>query len=208
MIGLRSEAIAYMSSQLTLFSGVLEYNILQQKARYTVLASVTLLPCLKLLKSMFKFTGWVFVGIVVDQLNWSVDKLLLAWMHGSNEVATYNVASQLNIYYMSMATTFSGILTPRVHQMVANKVPDKQISDLFIRVGRFQFTILTMILFGFVAVGYPFVLLWAGEANANAFVIAVHTDYSSEHSESRHRNSASKKYAQIPLACICACRSA
>lgn len=30
-----------------------------------------------------------------------------------------------------------------------------------------------MILFGFVAVGYPFVLLWAGEANANAFVIAL-----------------------------------
>lgn len=170
MIGLRSEAIAYMSLAFTLFSGLL--NIIYCNKKLAIRFYFRDFD-FKLLKSMFKFTGWVFVGIVVDQLNWSVDKLLLAWMHGSNEVATYNVASQLNIYYMSMATTFSGILTPRVHQMVANKVPDKQISDLFIRVGRFQFTILTMILFGFVAVGYPFVLLWAGEANANAFVIAL-----------------------------------
>ena len=36
MIGLRSEAIAYMSLAFTLFSGVLN-NILQQKACYTVL---------------------------------------------------------------------------------------------------------------------------------------------------------------------------
>ena len=170
MIGLRSEAIAYMSLAFTLFSGVL--NIIYCNKKLAIRFYFRDFD-FKLLKSMFKFTGWVFIGIVVDQLNWSVDKFLLAWMHGANEVATYNVASQLNIYYMSMATTFSGILTPRVHQMVANRVPNKQISDLFIRVGRFQFIILTMILLGFVAVGYPFVLLWAGEANANAFVIAL-----------------------------------
>ena len=122
---------------------------------------------------MFKFTSWVFLGIVVDQLNWSVDKFLLAWMHGSETVAVYNVASQLNIYYMSMATTFSGILTPKVHQMVANKSSNKDISDLFIRVGRFQFVILTMILFGFIAVGYPFILEWAGVENADAYAIAI-----------------------------------
>ena len=170
MIGLRSEAIAYMSLAFTIFSGVL--NIIYCNKKLSIRFYFRDFD-FRLLKSMFKFTGWVFIGIVVDQLNWSVDKLLLAWMHGSNEVATYNVASQLNIYYMSMATTFSGILTPKVHQMVANKVPNKHISDLFIRVGRFQFIILTMILFGFVAVGYPFVLQWAGEANANAFLIAI-----------------------------------
>ncbi len=170
MIGLRSEAIAYMSLAFTLFSGILNiwYCFKKLDIRFYFKKFD-----FKLLFSMFRFTGWVFLGIVVDQLNWSVDKILLAWMRGSEHVAIYNVASQLNIYYMSMATTFSGILTPKVHQMVANKVSNKEISDLFIRVGRFQFIILTMILFGFVAVGYPFVLCWAGQANANAFVIAL-----------------------------------
>lgn len=170
MIGMRSEAIAYVSLAFTVFSGVLNiwYCFKRLDIRFYFRAFD-----FKLLRQMFKFTGWVFIGIVVDQLNWSVDKLLLTWMHGSEHVAVYNVASQLNIYYMSMATTFSNILTPKVHQMVANKASNKEISDLFIRVGRFQFIILTMILFGFVAVGYPFVLCWAGEANANAFIIAL-----------------------------------
>lgn len=170
MIGFRSEAIAYMSLTFTLFSGILNiwYCFKRLKIRFYFRSFD-----FKLLRQMFKFTGWVFLGIVVDQLNWSVDKFLLAWFHGSESVAVYNVASQLNIYYMSMATTFSNILTPRVHQMVANKASNKEISDLFIRVGRFQFIILTMILFGFVAVGYPFVLCWAGEANASAFLIAL-----------------------------------
>ena len=170
MIGMRSEAIAYMSLAFTVFSGVL--NIIYCRKKLDIRFYFRAFD-FKLLRKMFKFTSWVFIGIVVDQLNWSVDKILLAWMHGSEVVATYNVASQLNIYYMSMATTFSGILTPRVHQMVANKVSNKEISDLFIRVGRFQFIILTMILFGFVAVGYPFVLCWAGEANADAYLVAL-----------------------------------
>ncbi len=170
MIGFRSEAIAYMSLAFTLFSGIL--NIIYCKKKLDIRFYFRAFD-FKLLKQMFKFTGWVFLGIVVDQLNWSVDKILLTWMHGSNEVATYNVAAQLNIYYMSMATTFSSILTPKVHQMVANRVSNKEISNLFIRVGRFQFVILTMILFGFVAVGYPFILCWAGEVNADAYVIAL-----------------------------------
>ncbi len=170
MIGLRSEAIAYTSLVFTVCSGVLNiwYCFKKLDIRFYFKEFD-----FKLLKKMFKFTSWVFIGIVVDQLNWSVDKVLLTWMRGSEAVATYNVASQLNIYYMSMATTFSGILTPKVHQMVANKASNKEISDLFIRVGRFQFIILTMILFGFVAVGYPFILNWAGEVNAQAFVIAL-----------------------------------
>lgn len=170
MIGLRSEAIAYMSLGFTLLSGVLNiwYCFKKLDIRFYFRKFD-----FGLLGKMFKFTSWVFLGIVVDQLNWSVDKFLLAWMHGSETVAVYNVASQLNIYYMSMATTFSGILTPKVHQMVANRSSNKDISDLFIRVGRFQFVILTMILFGFIAVGYPFVLQWAGVDNADAFAIAV-----------------------------------
>ena len=75
MIGLRSEAIAYMSLAFTLFSGLL--NIIYCNKKLAIRFYFRDFD-FKLLKSMFKFTGWVFVGIVVDQLNWSVDKLLLS----------------------------------------------------------------------------------------------------------------------------------
>lgn len=170
MIGLRSEAIAYMSLAFMILSGVLDVYYCFAKLRMRINFRAF---DFRLLFEMFRFTGWVFIGIIVDQLNWSIDKVLLGWFHGSHSIAVYNVASQLNVFYMSMATTFSNLLTPRVHQMVANNVSDKKISDLFIRVGRFQFVLLVMILLGFVAVGYPFVLMWAGEGYGDAYIISL-----------------------------------
>ncbi|MCH5324918.1 MAG: oligosaccharide flippase family protein [Eubacterium sp.] len=170
MIGMRSEAIAYMSLAFAIVSGVLEIYYCFAKLKMKINFSAF---DFRLLREMTRFTGWVFIGIVVDQLNWNVDKILLGHIRGSESVAIYNIASQLNIYYMSMATTFSAIFTPRVHQMVVNNEPNKKISDLFIRVGRFQFVVLIMVLLGFVAVGYPFVIFWVGEQNTAAFVIAL-----------------------------------
>ncbi|MDE8719238.1 teichoic acid transporter, partial [[Eubacterium] siraeum] len=61
MIGLRSEAIAYMSLAFTLFSGLL--NIIYCNKKLDIRFYFRDFD-FKLLKSMFKFTGWVFVGIV------------------------------------------------------------------------------------------------------------------------------------------------
>ncbi|MBR3289279.1 MAG: polysaccharide biosynthesis C-terminal domain-containing protein, partial [Clostridia bacterium] len=104
----------------------------------------------------------VFIGIVVDQLNWSIDRLLLGWLHGTTAVTIYVQASQLNLYYLSLATVFSGVLTPRVHHMVAGGKSDRELSDLFARTGRLQFILMSMVLLGFVAVGQPFIVLWSG----------------------------------------------
>lgn len=170
LIGYRSEAIAYLSLIFAVVSGFFNirycFKKLKIKFRFGNFD-------FGLLKEMFKFTSYVFIGIVVDQLNWTIDKLLLGRFVGSGSVSIYNIASQLNIYYMSMATTFSGILTPRVHQMVTTNRSNKEISDLFIKVGRFQFIILTMILFGFIAVGYPFVLKWGGPEYGASYAIAI-----------------------------------
>lgn len=170
LIGFRSPAIAYLSLIFTVFSGLINIRYCFKNLNIRFLFKAF---DFALLKEMFSFTSYVFIGIVVDQLNWSIDKLLLGRFIGAKSVSVYNIASQLNIYYTSMATTFSGILTPRVHQMVNNKVSNKEISDLFIKVGRLQFIILTMILFGFIAIGQQFVLRWGGPEYGDSYFIAI-----------------------------------
>ena len=64
----------------------------------------------KLMREMVGFTTFVFIGIVVDNLNWSIDRLLLAWIHGTTAVTVYTVAAQLNVYYQSFATAISNLL--------------------------------------------------------------------------------------------------
>ena len=44
----------------------------------------------KLMREMVGFTTFVFIGIVVDNLNWSIDRLLLAWIHGTTAVTDYS----------------------------------------------------------------------------------------------------------------------
>ena len=159
IIGFRSVTMVVLSLIFTLISGVLNIGYCVGKLKMPVSFKVF---DWKLMREMLGFTSYVFIGIVVDQLNWSIDRLLLGWLHGTAAVTVYVQASQLNIYYLSLATAFSGVLTPRVHRIVASGGDDKQLSDLFTKTGRLQFILMSMVMLGFVAVGRPFIVLWSG----------------------------------------------
>ncbi len=116
-----------------------------------------------MMKEMFGFTVYVFIGIVVDNFNWSIDQLLLGWIHGTKAVTIYIVASQLNTYYLTFGNTISNVLTPRVHRLVAANEPSRLLDALFTKVGRLQFIVLGGVFWGFVAVGRSFVTLWGGD---------------------------------------------
>lgn len=171
LMGFRSIAMTVLTLIFTVVSGVLNVvyclRALHMRFRFTRFD-------MKLMKEMFSYTSYVFISILVDQLNWSVDKLLLGRFHGTSAVAVYTVASQLNLYFMSMSTALSNILTPKVHRLVAAGASNKQLSALFTRVGRLQFLVLSAILIGFVAVGQPFMIKWSGgEEYAPAFWMAL-----------------------------------
>lgn len=117
----------------------------------------------KLMKEMMGYTVYVFIGIVVENINWSIDRLMMGWVHGTTAVTVYTVASQLNVFYLSFANAVSNVLTPRVHRMVAEKQSNKELTKLFTKAGRLQFILLACIFLGFVAVGQTFVVLWGGD---------------------------------------------
>ncbi|MBQ7302715.1 MAG: lipopolysaccharide biosynthesis protein [Clostridia bacterium] len=114
-----------------------------------------------LMRSIASFTLFVFIGIIVDKLNWSVDKFLLGKMVSSTASGVYYLADQLNVYFLSLATILSNVLIPRVHRIVADGGDDAELSRLFIKVGRLQFMVLAPIWLGFLFFGKFFVGVWA-----------------------------------------------
>ena len=62
-----------------------------------------------LLCSVVMFSGFIALQGIMDQLNWQVDKLLLARFKGANEVAVYSVGSQFNTYYMTIASAVGNV---------------------------------------------------------------------------------------------------
>lgn len=127
-----------------------------------------------LMREMLGFTLYVFIGIIVDNFNWSIDRLLLGWIHGTDAVTIYVPAAQLNTYFLSLSNIITGVLTPRVHRLVAQQRPKRELDALFTKTGRLQFILLSCVLWGFVAIGRPFVVLWMGKEEFSAdYAIAL-----------------------------------
>lgn len=127
---------------------------------------------LKMFREICVFSGIIFINIIVDQLNWSVDKLILGAMSGTTAVAIYGVASQLNNAYISCSTTISSVFAPSINKMVAQN-DDNGLNVLFTRVGRIQFMLMSLVCTGFIFFGQDFINIWVGKGYEQAYAIGV-----------------------------------
>lgn len=128
-------------------------------------------------KNILKYSSYIFIIMIVDQINWNVDKILLGVIKGAVAVAVYGVAAQINTLFMSFSSAVSSIYVPRIHFIMAKKDDsskrDLELSELLARVGSFQFVVLMLIYTGFCLVGKKFICIWAGEGYEEAYYVLI-----------------------------------
>jgi len=127
----------------------------------------------KLFKEIAHFSAFVFLGLIVVQINWNIDKFLLGRFVGLASVGIYTVGANLATYYVSFSQMLSNAFVPRVNKLVASGASDFELTKVMTRVARIQFFILSYILLGFTFLGRNFVLLWVGDVYINAYYVAV-----------------------------------
>ena len=125
-----------------------------------------------LMRSVVHFSFFIFINLVIDQINWGVDKFILGRYHGTIAVAIYGVAAQINTYYLSISNVISSVFIPRVHKLVAGN-QENLLDDLFTRIGRIQFVVLALLSLSLVFFGKVFFELWAGPEYAESHMIAL-----------------------------------
>lgn len=126
-----------------------------------------------LMKEMTIFSSYIFLNMIIDQINWNVDKFIIGRYRGTIGVAVYGLAAQLNTYYLSLSTSISNVFIPRVNMMVAVNNNDSELTSLFIRIGRIQFILLSLISSGLIFFGRPFINMWAGAEYDGSYPIAL-----------------------------------
>lgn len=126
-----------------------------------------------LMKEMTVFSSYIFLNMIIDQINWNVDKFIIGRFRGTVEVAVYGLAAQLNSYYMSLAMAVSYVFIPRINRMVAEVHDNGQLTNLFTRVGRIQFILLSLVCSGFIFFGRPFLRMWAGNNYGGTYPITL-----------------------------------
>lgn len=124
-------------------------------------------------QEIFTFSFFILLNTIVDKIYWSTDQFILGAVSGTLAVAIYSVGSNFSNYYMAFSTAVTSVFLPKITTMVIKNVEDKELSDLFIRIGRIQYVILSFILSGFIIVGKEFINLWAGSGYEEAYYIAI-----------------------------------
>ena len=128
---------------------------------------------LSLMKEMTVFSSYIFINMIIDQINWNMDKFIIGRFRGTVGVAVYGIAAQLNNYYKTFSSAISNVFIPRVHRMVAASEDNKGLTDLFTRIGRIQFIVLSLICSGLIFFGRPFINMWAGWDYDGSYPIAL-----------------------------------
>lgn len=131
-----------------------------------------------LFKSLFVYSSFIAINMIVDQINWNVDKILLGRYRGTEEVAIYSVGFSLYSYYQMFSTSISGIFTPRIHKIVVDikckKEQNKKLTELFVKVGRIQYLLLALIATGILIFGKEFITnIWADKGYSNSYYVAL-----------------------------------
>lgn len=126
-----------------------------------------------LLEEVAIYSFWIFLNVIMDKVYWSTGQFVLGAVSGTIAVSVFAVGIHLQSMYMTFSTAISSVFLPRVSRLVAQGNDDKVISDLFIRTGRVQFLIMSLILCGFIVFGRPFIRFWAGNEYGDSYIITI-----------------------------------
>ena len=127
----------------------------------------------KIFKTIFNYSFFIFLGVIVDKVNCSVDQFVLGAVSGTIAVSLYSVASQINTLFVNLSSAMSGVLLPKMSKMIAKKASDKEMTNEFIKVGRIQYLIIFLMASGFILFGKEFIMAWAGKDFVISYYIAV-----------------------------------
>ncbi len=124
------------------------------------------------LKEILMYSFWVFLSVMIDRFYWSTGQFVIGKLLGTAAVAIFSVAILLQQMYMTFSSSISNVLLPKVTSLVSNG-DNNDISNFFIKTGRLQCIVMTLILFGFFLFGKDFIRLWAGEEYIQSYYIAL-----------------------------------
>lgn len=124
-------------------------------------------------REMWGFTFFIFLNMIINQVNLELGKFILLRTAGAERVSEYSIGAQINTMYGMLSTSISSVFIPRVNKLVIERQDMTAVNALFIKVGRIQFLVLSLVLSGFVFFGKEFIRLWAGEGFDSSYAVAL-----------------------------------
>jgi O-antigen/teichoic acid export membrane protein len=128
-------------------------------------------------KEIFSFSIFILLNDIINQVNWSVDKIILGYFSGTVAISVYGIAAQLNTYYLSISTTISSVYAPQINRITAGAESEEKknvkLNQIFSNVGRIQCMIIALVISGYIFFGKQFICLWAGIEYKESYYVGL-----------------------------------
>ena len=125
------------------------------------------------LREISVYSLWIFLDAIVSRFYSSVGQIVLGIYRGASAVAIYALAIQLKSLFTSFSTALNSVLLPKMTALASKEGSEKEISDLFIRISRLQYFVMSFILVGFIIFGKEFITLWGGVEYVQTYYISL-----------------------------------
>ena len=126
-----------------------------------------------LLKNVLTYSLWIFVFSVVGILQWQLGQFLVGIYTNTVSVAIYSIGVMLGTYYGAFSTAISNVMMPKASQMIVKNSSSEELSNMMIKIGKYSFFILMLILGNFILFGKEFIYLWVGDSYKEAWLISL-----------------------------------
>ena len=125
-----------------------------------------------LLRDIIQFSGFIVFQSIMDQLNWQIDKFILARTHGTEEISIYSVGATFNTYYMTFSSALSGVFIAQINKLQAQNLNEK-LNNLFLKTSRIFSYLILLVMTAFIIFGHQFIIRWAGEEYSKSYFIGI-----------------------------------
>jgi len=127
----------------------------------------------KFIRELLIFSFFIFLPGIISIAYWKTGQIILGALIGTGAVAVYAIAIQFITVFMSFSTAISGVFLPQISAISAKTGDMDQINNIFVKTGRIQFLIMSLILSGFILYGKQFIILWIGYSFVDAYIYAL-----------------------------------
>lgn len=129
-----------------------------------------------LVKQYTIFSGAILFQSIVNQVNNSVDNVILGAMVSPEIVTMYSSGLTIYGFYVTMPDAINHVFLPQATRMFGEKLPDddgRSLTNFVSRIGRYEAILCLGIMGAFISFGKDFVLLWVGNENIGAWSVAL-----------------------------------
>ncbi len=126
-----------------------------------------------LFKGLFSFSFFVFIQIIVTQINNGIDRIILGRYGTLEMVALYGIAMQLYSLFNSLGGVVSSVTLPQISKVVFSGADVERTTECCVQYSRYQLHISALLLGGFLVLGKQFISLWTPEYHPTQVYVVV-----------------------------------